>query len=217
MALPHLDQREMVASTLRSPLPAIELPLRVTTYVARDAAPGRVRVVVSAEVGRGGTPPAGLAVGFALVDDKGKVAASSYQRVADEERGASDGPVVYLGSATVDPGRYTLKLAAIDARGRRGTVEHPVRALLTAIGPLEVSDLVVAPPAARPGTSLRPGVDAPIAAAALVGLVDLHAQEAGALKTASVALELAADESSPALVSAPARLSEAANGQRTAQ
>jgi hypothetical protein len=117
---------------------------------------------VSAEVGRGGTPAGGLAVGFALVDDKGKVAASSYQRVRTTRPATTDGPVSYLGSTSVDPGRYVLTLAAIDSRGRRGSVEHPVRASLTTIGPFEVSDLVVAPPPRQAGTSLRPGVETAI-------------------------------------------------------
>ena len=78
MAGPRLEPRELLASTLRSAQLALELPLRVTTYSVRDAASGKVLVIVSAEVGRGGTSPTGLAVGFALVDGKGKVAASSY-------------------------------------------------------------------------------------------------------------------------------------------
>jgi VWFA-related protein len=217
MAAPQLEQKELLASTIRNPQIALELPLRVTTYSSRDAASGKVRVIVSAEVGKGGTPPAGLAVGFALVDEKGKVAGSSYQRVGDDVAATTDGPVSYLGSTSVEPGRYVLKLAAIDARGRRGSVEHPVRASLTTIGPFEVSDLVVAPPPSKPGTSLRPGVDTAIDAGAVVALLDLHAKEAGALKSASVSVELAMDDVGPALVSAPARLSEAANGQRSAQ
>ena len=195
------DQREILAATLRSPLPAIELPLRVTTYAARDTAAGKVRVVVSGEIGRGGTSPAGLAVAFALVDDKGKVAGSSFQRVPDDAVATSDGPVPYLGAAAVEPGHYTLKLAAVDSRGRRGSVEHPVRAALTTVGPIEVSDLVLAaPPSAN-----------------LAQLADLHARDADALKTAAVTLEVAAEETSPALVSAPARLSAAPNEGRTAQ
>ncbi|PYQ52608.1 MAG: hypothetical protein DMF78_10945, partial [Acidobacteria bacterium] len=45
----------------------------------------------------------------------------------------------------------------------------------------------------------------------------LHARDADALKTAAVTLEVAAEETSPALVSAPARLSAAPNEGRTAQ
>jgi hypothetical protein len=174
-------------------------------------------VIVSAEVGRGGTSPTGLAVGFALVDGKGKVAASSYQRVADDAAASADGPVTYLGRASVEPGRYTLKLAAIDARARRGSVEHPVRALLTTIGPIEVGDLVVGPPSSRTGLSLRPGVEATIDTGVALALVDLSSKETGALTSATVSVELATDETGPALISAPARLSEVADGQRSAQ
>jgi len=217
MAAPRLEQRDLLASSLRSPQLALELPLRVATYSVRDAASGKILVIVSAEVGRGGTSPAGLAVGFALVDAKGKVAASSYQRVADDAAASADGPVSYLGRASVDPGRYTLKLAAIDARGRRGSVEHPVRALLTTIGPIEVGDLVVGPPPSRPGMSLRPGVEATVDAGLAIALVDLSSKEAGPLTSATVSLELATEENGPALISAPAHLSDVADGQRSAQ
>jgi VWFA-related protein len=219
MAPARVEPRDLLAATLRSPLPAIELPLRVTAYSSRDTATGKVRVIVSAEIGRGGTAAAGLTVGFALVDDKGRVAASSAQRVAegDEAAASADGPIRYLGSASVEPGRYTLKLAAIDARGRRGSVEHPVRAALTAIGPLEVSDLVIAPPATRPGLSLQPGVEAAIDGGAAVVLLDLHAAQAEALASAAVSIEVATDDVGPALVSAPARLGETVGGRRSAQ
>jgi tetratricopeptide (TPR) repeat protein len=145
------------------------------------------------------------------------VAATSYQRVGDDVTAAPDGPVSYLGAATVEAGRYTLKVAAVDARGRRGSVEHPVRALLTTIGPLEVSDLVLAPPASRPGVLLRPGVETTIDAGGMAGLVDLHGTDTEALRGATVTFEVATGETGPALVSAPARLSEPANGQRSGQ
>jgi len=211
------DQRDVLASVLRSPSPALELPLRVTTYSSRDAATGKVRVVVSAEIGRGGTPAAGLAVGFALVDEKGKVASSSYQRVPDDAAGVGERPVSFVGGAVVDPGRYTLKLAAVDARGRRGSVEHPVRAALTALGGLEVSDLIVSPPAERPGAALHPGVDVAIDTGAVIGFVELHGSDAASLKGATVSVEVATEDDGPALVSASARLSEPADGARTAQ
>ncbi len=217
MAAPRLEQRDLLASTLRSPQLALELPLRVATYSVRDAASGKILVIVSTEIGRGGTSPAGLAVGFALVDAKGKVAASSYQRMADDAAASADGPVSYLGRASVEPGRYILKLAAIDARGRRGSVEHPVRALLTTIGPIEVGDLVVGPPPSRPGLSLRPGVEATVDAGVAIALVDLSSKEAGPLTSATVSLELATEETGAALISAPARLSDVADGQRSAQ
>jgi hypothetical protein len=157
-------------------------------------------------------------VAFALMDDKGKVAGSSFQRVPDDAVTTSDGPVPYLGAAVVEPGHYTLKLAVVDSRGRRGSVEHPVRAALTTIGPVEVSDLVLAAPPSGPGATLRPGVEAAIDAGAVVGIVDVRGHDADTMKSVAVTLEVAADESSPALVSAPARLTVApGEGGRTAQ
>jgi hypothetical protein len=51
----------------------------------------------------------------------------------------------------------------------------------------------------------------------VVALLDLRAAEPEALARATVSVELAAEETGPALVSAPARLIDATNGQRSAQ
>ena len=61
---------------------------------------------------------------------------------------------------TVEPGRYTLKLAAIDASGRRGSVEHSLEVWQMAGVPFAVSDLMLGEAPTRRGQPLQPHVEA---------------------------------------------------------
>src|SRR6185436_12606230 len=71
-------ERALVAS-LRAPVAATTIPVRVATYTVRDATPGKVRILISAEIGGASAPP-GLGVAWVLMDGRGKTAASSLQR-----------------------------------------------------------------------------------------------------------------------------------------
>ena len=139
---PKDEQR--LALMMSAPFPATELGLRVGTYSLGDAT-GRVRGGGERArwSGRGGT----LAVAFALVDGKGKMAGSGLQRLP-----AADRPGPRMPSSeplSSHPGVYTLKLAALDGSGRKGNVEHAVKAALIAAGGLELGDLLVGPPGRR--------------------------------------------------------------------
>jgi hypothetical protein len=167
-----------------------------------------VRVLVSAEVSqaRGG----GLVAGFVLLDDKGKVAASGGQRLSELPR---EGPASWLGTAVVDPATYTLKLAVLDGSGHRGSVEHTVKAAVLEAGGLEVGDLVLGAVPAK-GSPLRPAVDASAAGGTLLAHLELSAQDAGRLKPATVAFEVAETADGPTVLTAPGTSTDAPEGNR---
>ena len=54
-------------------------------------------------------------------------------------RGRSKPPA----SPKIEPGSYTLKLAVVDSRGRRGSVEHPFTAGLTRVGSIDLADFLL--------------------------------------------------------------------------
>ncbi len=199
--------RETLLAILRAPFPATELPIRVATYALRDEATGKPRVVVSAEVGRAGSPPEALSVGFVLIDGQGRIAANVVQRA----EAGSRSPVPYVGSATVEPGLYSLKLAALDRRGRRGSVTHPVKAAMHSIGGLELSDLMLAPPTTAAEQKLRPGVDL-----TLFGPLLAYTEFFGKPERVEIRFETAESENGPALLAAPARTEAAKSGQYVA-
>ncbi|HSD26871.1 MAG TPA: VWA domain-containing protein, partial [Vicinamibacteria bacterium] len=186
---------QMLASSIRSPLLERELPVRVATYALADASAGKVRVLIAARL-RGASRP--LAVGFALFRPNGKVAASrAYEGIA----GGEGEWVEFTGEAVVDPDTYSLRLAAVDASGRRGSVEHTVKAALVTAGGLLISDLVLAP--ASGGAAVRPGVDLEVAGGGLSALVEIGSSDPRRLEGASVAIELADSADAPALLRVP--------------
>jgi tetratricopeptide (TPR) repeat protein len=127
-----------------------------------------------------------VSVGYVLFAADGKVVASRLVQGLDEGDAAH---VAFASEATVDPGSYTLRLAAVDAAGRRGSVHHQTQAVVLSAGGLRVSDLVLAPLAEK--GPAPPGVDLALDAAGLVALLELASPDARTLAGATVTLELA--------------------------
>ena len=71
----------LMGRVLRSPAPNTELPMRLSSYVYRDAAPGKVKVVLAAEIDPQKMEDGlDLAIGFAVFDRQGAVVASGQER-----------------------------------------------------------------------------------------------------------------------------------------
>jgi VWFA-related protein len=201
------DDESLLAATMRAPVLAIGLPLRVTTYTMADRPGGKVRLVVSAEIGPPATGEAPVAVAFTLLRPDGRLAASGLER-ANLPRldPAKPSPLHYLRTAPVDPGQYTLKVAAVDARGTRGSVEHLVSATAIRTSSLSLGDLIVTEPGETAGEGIRPGVD-PVVRGGVVQLVlPVHSANARDLAERRIALEIAESEEGAAVASADARL-----------
>jgi VWFA-related protein len=186
--------QQVLTTALRSPLVERGLGVRAASY-ARPAPGGKVRLLLAAEVARARSP---VSVGFVLLAPGGKVAASRLV----EGLSASDGlPVLYSGEAIVDPGSYTLRLAALDAGGRRGSVHHETKAAVVSAGGLLISDLLLAPPSSG---ALRPVVDFEAGGSGMLAFVELGGRDAATLASAAVALELAESADGAALLRVPA-------------
>ncbi len=128
-----------ITALLREPLPVSEIPIKVTTYSFRETHSDRIRLLIAAEIEQAPTTAGDLSLGYVLVDFDRRLAASQLdtklppiaQRVGHSQR--------YFSTAVIERGRYTLKLAALDEAGRRGTIERVVRAQLNVAGPLQVN------------------------------------------------------------------------------
>jgi VWFA-related protein len=196
-----------ITSLLRDPLPASEIPIKVTTYSFRDGHSDKIRLLVAADIERPGSAASELSVGYVVVNFDRQLAASQLdtklpataQRVGDRQR--------YFSTAVVGRGRYTLKLAAVDDAGRRGTIEHVVRAQLNVAGPLQVTDLLIAESGDGNGKMpAAPTVDAEFAGGVLHGYLELFAESPETLDATNVSFEIATTETSIALQRAAARL-----------
>jgi VWFA-related protein len=196
-----------ILRTLRDPLPATDIPIKLTTYALRDRQQDKMRLLITAEVDRAVNPSGEMSVGYVLVDFNGKLVAS--KGASTLPRGGRDGESVgrYLSTVLVDAGKFSLKLVVVDDARRRGSVERVAVADLTTAGPIRASDLLIADAAGRTSDMpLVPSVSNGITGKALDGYLELVGATAEALAQASVTLEIAENEKAPALERVPVPL-----------
>ncbi len=185
---------EALSASLRSPFLATDLLVRVATYALPDRATKRVRILTAAEVGEA---RGGLTLGFVLEDKKGKVVGSGMQRLIDKPQDL----VTFASTVVVDPGVYTLRLAARDRTGRRGSVVHEVKAALVSASGLEMSDLLLG--GFTPDVGFRASARAFAENGRLTAHVEVQGKDAARVQRVGVALEVAEVEGGPALLSVP--------------
>ncbi len=130
-----LTPQQQLGEVLKNPLPVRGMPMRVATYTAIDAGSSKVRVVITAEVGGPATTPAEWPVGVVILDKDEKIV---YNRggvsTLAPASAKGESPRLVLSSVVLDPGEYTLRLAAVDESGRGGSVHHSINARLTRVG-----------------------------------------------------------------------------------
>lgn len=171
---------ERLLRLLRSPVTARELPLRVATYAYRNATSYSepMRILIGAEVDAPGSVPATLEVGYLVRDAAGVETARATMQVAPRLVQKPDGPVFEVAIAVPleQPGAYSLKLAAVDAAGRRGSVEHPMRVPRLSGEPLAAGDLMLADQASAPAGRILPQVEAQVTSGRLLAFTELYAR-----------------------------------------
>ncbi len=189
VAAPSARAREQdLVDLLRASRPATELPVRVATYTYVEPGSPNLRVVVSSEAQAAAGPASRILLGYVLLDDRGVIAASG-------ATGSDAGRHVF--STLVPPGEYTLRVAGIDPLGRRGLVERPFSARVTARDALRVSDLILAPVPDRAEAPLQPLVDR-VVDARMTMYLELYAEDGRSLREVAVTFEVATDESTDA-------------------
>ena len=198
---------DSLVESLRSPLAVAGVPLRLSTFIYQDQqANGKVRVVLAADVGQAGTPSGDYTMGFIVVDDQGKVVASRSSKMKLEpHEGRTTASLSYLDSVSVDPGVYEVRLAAVDADGRHGSVVRDVNAWKMAGEEFTYADLVVNH-AATATSGLRPDVEPHVDADGLAAYMELYAASEDTFKDVKVSFEIADDDSAPALLTMPVEL-----------
>jgi len=183
--------RDLLASALASPFELGELPLRAAAFAWPPGENRQARVLVAAEAGA--TEELGESLlGVALVDAQGRVEGSAAAPLAAGGRGA-----VVL---QAPPGRYTLRVAAVDARGRRARLDRTWELAAPSTARIQASDLLLVP-ADREGAGLRPLLEGDLARRPALAYVELQSHAVQEIEAAQIRLELAAGPDQPALVS----------------
>jgi VWFA-related protein len=200
-AAPTRSIDDLLSDALSSPFTLPGLPLRISTFMQRDAEPGTYRVRVAADIGQPGEPAGDLAIGYVLTDPKGRVvtSAGSRRRLSPDASGA--GQVLHYDMAlNVSPGAYTLRVAAVHQDGRRGAVVHRIELPTQSAEAIATSDLIVGNLPAE-GETLSPRVEPQVTASELAGYLELYLPDARGDNVA-VTLAIAEGEASPALATA---------------
>jgi VWFA-related protein len=147
-ATPPSDAQRL-AAVLTAQRMARALPIRLAHVTLRESA-GRMRVILSADIGRGVTGPADVKVGYLILDASGR----SVGHVLDQKRltpvglGA-EATFSFIDAIAVPPGDYTVKFAALDSAGRLGGVTHVVEARAIEGDGLSASDMLMIDPSRR--------------------------------------------------------------------
>ena len=170
-----------------------DLALRTTAYASMNAGDSRLKVIAAAEPLDPAVTFSAVAVG--LFDAKGKLAA---QWTADKED-LSGRPLI--AALAGNAGLYRLRVAAVDAAGRRGTVDYHFRAELENAGPLKLSAMALG--VMRPG--FRPRLQFGPEDAAAIGYFELYGVSPRGSEI-TVRMEISATRDGEALVASAAKL-----------
>jgi VWFA-related protein len=187
-----------VAEVLRMLLPPRTLPMRISTYLMADVDPGKIRLLVTADVGTDAKNSAELPVGYLLQDRNGVTISSRIGTSTLPLRRESTARA-YQMTLSVSPGDYVFRLAALDEQGRAGRVDHPLSASLTALDDVAIADVIVSD-ASRPNDPVLP-VRTIVRSGSAECTADVIVNAPRQPRDVAVTFEIAATPSGPALAS----------------
>jgi VWFA-related protein len=195
--------RELVMSSLTSPLTMSALPLKVATFALQgQGTDGNVQLLIHADVGVNYSTARPVSIGYIFADKTGRIVESqtANARLRPMMEGVPS-PLQFTGGASVPPGDYTLKLVVVDG-DLVGSLEHPVKATLLKAGDIELSELMIGGPMNPAET--RPTVGHKVSFGILQAYLEAYGE---AVKDLKVKYEVARTIEGPALLSAdvPAR------------
>ncbi|HET7699143.1 MAG TPA: VWA domain-containing protein [Vicinamibacterales bacterium] len=207
---------DLVLDTLRAPLLAGDIPMKATTYTFRDTESSRLKVILVTDIDRSLNADGALALGYMMFDDKGKLVTSQLEPALQNPIDPRSKIQKYIGAAIAPPGTYTLKIAVVDANGKRGSVERTLVARINAFGQLHATDLLIADNTVRGTDGLPPAVAADFTGDELHAYLELFSEVPEQLRSATVVMEVAPNEGSRALDSTAARLQQTPEANRRA-
>ncbi|MFO7695179.1 MAG: VWA domain-containing protein, partial [Vicinamibacterales bacterium] len=204
---------EAVAAALQPGRLARDLPMRITAQTLRDPESGQMRVILSANIGRGVDGPAEVRVGYAFTDGAGRRLGTSIDRVQLQPRGVgANRSWSYVNSVILRPGLYAVRLAAASADGRLGSVEYALDARLRPGEGAALSDVLILDPMRPAGKGLATVVDGRVIGPGLEVYLETYPLRGRVVS--SVSFEIADEADSPPLAGARAKPVSAEGGRR---
>jgi len=190
------SRHQTVAATLASPLIASALPLRVASFALQGPERDKVQILIHADIGADYAGSKVSTVAYAIIDKDGKVVEDRAfdARLLPVMNGVPS-PLQYKTGASLPPGDYTMKFAAVEG-DRAGSVEHVIHATLGKTDALSFSELMVGGPV-EVGELLQPTIGYQVTFGSVHGYFESYGASSGDV---SVEYEIGTDETSPALL-----------------
>jgi VWFA-related protein len=187
---------QVVLSALGSPLLVSALPLRIASFALQGPEQNKVQLLIHADVGADYAASKVVSLGYVITDRAGKSvdSASADMRLLPVLSGVPSA-LQYTAGASLPPGDYTLKLAAVDG-DRVGTIEHTIHAALPAAGGITTSELMVGGPV-EVGDLLSPTIGYQVTFGVVHGYVEAYGANADAM---TMEYEIATAPNAPALL-----------------
>jgi tetratricopeptide (TPR) repeat protein len=195
----------LLAEMLCAPLLATDIRIRLAAFTLKDSESEKLRILVAAEIDRSSNPDGRLALAYVLSDEKGRAVGRRADPDVKAPLHSHTRAQTYTSFILTEAaGPHTLKLAVLDDKGRRGSVEHAFHAALTPVGPLHAADLVLAAERAGSATD-RPVVSSELTSGIIRPYLELYSAAADALENTTVIFEVAPNEQARALDGAAGR------------
>lgn len=191
---PSTDWPARLAKLIAQPVDVGDLPIAVAAHSIRGDEPTTLKVLIRADIshGVGTNAPVRYA---ALV-----LGADNTILMNTTGSAAPNGGVLL--STQLAPGRYRLRMAAIDGIGRAGTLEVPIDVGIRIAGGLQLSDVIIG---SGPKGSLQPSIYASVAESLAVAL-ELSTDDPSRFERTSVEFEIRRRGSDDVVAASAARL-----------
>ncbi len=201
----------VLAEMLKAPFLSNEIGLKLSAYTLRDTESDKLRILMATEIDRTGNPDGKLALAYFLTDDTGRVVGSQIDHEVKTPVDPANNLQTYTGFIVSGAtGAHVLKIAVVDDRGRRGSVEHSFKAALTTLGPFRATDLLIVDERTASGGA-TPSISREFTSGMVNGYVELYSDSSDALKNATVIFEVAQNEGARALDGAAGKVQPATN------
>lgn len=193
---------EAVRESLKAANLDRDLPIRVSTQMMREPSTDKVRLLLSAQIDRGVKAASSMRVGYSIrgAGAAGTQAISEVQNRKLPIVGAgADASLSYVETATLTPGRYLLRLAAVDESNRVGSVEQVIDTTLVGGDGGAFSDLLLIDPSREVKETFAPVADGRITGDKVEAYLELYPH--GGQAVGSVAFDISDTPGGPAIAS----------------
>lgn len=193
---PSTDWPAGLAKLIAQPVDVGDLPIAVAAHSIRGDEPTTLKVLIRADISHGVRTNAPVRYA-ALVLGADNTIVMNITGTA-----APNGGVLL--STQLAPGRYRLRMAAIDGIGRAGTLEVPIDVGIRIAGGLQLSDVIIG---SGPKGSLQPSIYVSVAES-LAAALELSTDDPSRFDRTSVEFEIRRRGSDDVVAASAARLEQ---------